>query len=92
MRRRQFGHVENLAPASGQQFALLHPDTTPPGTSLRSSSISIKIAVDPDDPLAGQLRPGMSVAPMIDTKPPRDTVLSTLVRSKTGDHGLALNR
>jgi hypothetical protein len=54
--------------------------------------ISIKIAVDPDDPLAGQLRPGMSVAPMIDTKPPRDTVLSTLVRSKTGDHGLALNR
>ena len=54
--------------------------------------ISIKIAVDPDDPLAGQLRPGMSVAPTIDTKPPRDTVLSTLVRSKTGDHGLALNR
>ncbi|HEV2336599.1 MAG TPA: hypothetical protein VGS13_13940 [Stellaceae bacterium] len=31
--------------------------------------IAVKIALDQGDPLAGRLRPGMSVEPTIDTKP-----------------------
>jgi hypothetical protein len=42
----------------------------------------VKIDVDADDPLAGQLRPGMSVEPTINTQPPQDEPLSTLVRNK----------
>jgi membrane fusion protein, multidrug efflux system len=76
------GHVESLAPASGQQFALLPPDNATGNFTKIVQRIPVKIALDENDPLAGQLRPGMSVEPTIDTKPPRDTVVSTLNRSK----------
>jgi membrane fusion protein (multidrug efflux system) len=76
------GHVESVAPASGQQFALLPPDNATGNFTKIVQRIPVKIALDRDDPLAGRLRPGMSVEPTIDTKPPRDAVLSTLVRNK----------
>ncbi len=75
-------HVESLAPASGQQFALLPPDNATGNFTKIVQRIPVKIALDPNDPLAGRLRPGMSVEPTIDTKPPRDEVVSTLNRSK----------
>jgi membrane fusion protein, multidrug efflux system len=75
------GHVESVAPASGQQFALLPPDNATGNFTKIVQRIPVKIAVDPNDSLAGQLRPGMSVEPTIDTKP-SDTVVSTLIRSK----------
>ena len=76
------GHVESVAPASGQQFALLPPDNATGNFTKIVQRIPVKIALDEGDPLAGQLRPGMSVEPTIDTKPPTDAVLSTLLRSK----------
>jgi membrane fusion protein (multidrug efflux system) len=76
------GHVESLAPASGQQFALLPPDNATGKFIKIVQRIPVKIALDENDPLAGQLRPGMSVEPTIDTRPPRDAVVSTLNRSK----------
>jgi membrane fusion protein, multidrug efflux system len=76
------GHVDSMAPASGQQFALLPPDNATGNFTKIVQRIPVKIALDADDPLAGRLRPGMSVEPTIDTKPPDDAVLSTLVRSK----------
>jgi len=76
------GHVESVAPVSGQQFALLPPDNATGNFTKIVQRIPVKIAVDPNDSLAGQLRPGMSVEPTIDTKPPSDTVVSTLIRSK----------
>ncbi len=42
----------------------------------------MKVALDPNDPLAGRLRPGMSVEPTIDTKPPTDSTLATLTRNQ----------
>jgi membrane fusion protein, multidrug efflux system len=75
-------HVESLAPASGQQFALLPPDNATGNFTKIVQRIPVKIALDPNDPLAGRLRPGMSVEPTIDTKPPRDEVVFTLNRSK----------
>jgi membrane fusion protein (multidrug efflux system) len=63
------GHVDSLAPASGQEFALLPPDNATGNFTKIVQRIPVKIVVDKDDPLAGMLRPGMSVEPTIDTKP-----------------------
>lgn len=62
------GRVDSLAPASGQEFALLPPDNATGNFTKIVQRIPVKIALDADDPLAGRLRPGMSVTPTIDTK------------------------
>jgi membrane fusion protein (multidrug efflux system) len=72
------GHVESLAPASGQQFALLPPDNATGNFTKIVQRIPVKIALDADDPLAGRLRPGMSVESTIDTKQPGDAVVPTV--------------
>jgi membrane fusion protein, multidrug efflux system len=76
------GWVASLAPASGQQFALLPPDNATGNFTKIVQRIPVKIELNPNDPLLGRLRPGMSVEPTIDTKPPHDKVVSTLTRSK----------
>jgi membrane fusion protein (multidrug efflux system) len=63
------GHVESIAPASGQQFALLPPDNATGNFTKIVQRIPVKIALEQGDPLAGRLRPGMSVEPTIDTRP-----------------------
>ena len=76
------GRVASLSPASGQQFALLPPDNATGNFTKIVQRIPVKIALDPNDPLAGRLRPGMSVEPTIDTKPPADPTLATLTRNQ----------
>jgi membrane fusion protein, multidrug efflux system len=63
------GHVDSVAPASGQEFALLPPDNATGNFTKIVQRIPVKIVVDPNDPLANLLRPGMSVEPTIDTNP-----------------------
>jgi membrane fusion protein (multidrug efflux system) len=63
------GHVDSLAPASGQEFALLPPDNATGNFTKIVQRIPVKIEIDKNDPLLGRLRPGMSVEPTIDTKP-----------------------
>jgi membrane fusion protein (multidrug efflux system) len=63
------GHVDSLAPASGQEFALLPPDNATGNFTKIVQRIPVKIDVDQGDPLAGLLRPGMSVEPTVDTRP-----------------------
>jgi membrane fusion protein, multidrug efflux system len=63
------GHVDSVAPASGQEFALLPPDNATGNFTKIVQRIPVKIVVDANDPLANLLRPGMSVEPIIDTKP-----------------------
>jgi membrane fusion protein (multidrug efflux system) len=70
------GHVDSLAPASGQEFALLPPDNATGNFTKIVQRIPVKIDVDRGDPLAGMLRPGMSVEPTIDTRPPNAAPLS----------------
>ena len=62
------GHVDSLAPASGQQFALLPPDNATGNFTKIVQRIPVKITLDRSNPVAGELRPGMSVYPTIDTK------------------------
>lgn len=63
------GHVDSLAPASGQEFALLPPDNATGNFTKIVQRIPVKIKIDKDEPLLGRLRPGMSVEPTIDTRP-----------------------
>ena len=66
------GHVDSIAPASGQEFALLPPDNATGNFTKIVQRIPVKITLDAGDPLAGMLRPGMSVTPVVDTKSQRD--------------------
>lgn len=62
------GHVDSLAPASGQEFALLPPDNATGNFTKVVQRIPVKIALDQGSALGGELRPGMSVYPTIDTR------------------------
>jgi membrane fusion protein (multidrug efflux system) len=62
------GVVNSVAPASGEEFALLPPDNATGNFTKIVQRVPVKITIDPNDPLVGQLRPGMSVEPSIDTK------------------------
>ena len=73
-------HVDSLAPASGQQFALLPPDNATGNFTKIVQRIPVKITLDPDSPLAGQLRPGMSVYPTIETKQRSETATSVAAK------------
>ncbi len=70
------GHVDSLAPASGQEFALLPPDNATGNFTKIVQRIPVKIVLDADSPLAKLLRPGMSVEPTIDTRPAAHPVRS----------------
>jgi membrane fusion protein (multidrug efflux system) len=63
------GVVNSIAPASGEEFALLPPDNATGNFTKIVQRIPVKITIDPNDPLWGRLRPGMSVEPTIDTRP-----------------------
>ncbi|MGB6396225.1 MAG: HlyD family secretion protein [Bradyrhizobium sp.] len=70
------GRVDSLAPASGQEFALLPPDNATGNFTKVVQRIPVKIALDHT---SIELRPGMSVIPTIATlehrsDPPHQTV------------------
>jgi len=60
------GHVDSLAPASGQEFALLPPDNATGNFTKVVQRIPVKIALEGGAPI--ELRPGMSVIPTIETR------------------------
>ena len=60
------GLVDSLAPASGQEFALLPPDNATGNFTKIVQRIPVKIVLDGGTPL--ELRPGMSVMPTIETQ------------------------
>jgi membrane fusion protein (multidrug efflux system) len=63
------GRVDSLAPASGQEFALLPPDNATGNFTKIVQRIPVKIVLDPGQAIVGDLRPGMSAEPVIDTNP-----------------------
>jgi membrane fusion protein (multidrug efflux system) len=64
--------VDSIAPASGSQFSLLPPDNATGNFTKVVQRIPVKLRLRADNPLAGRLRPGMSVIATIltDTTPP----------------------
>jgi membrane fusion protein (multidrug efflux system) len=78
------GHVDSLAPASGQEFALLPPDNATGNFTKVVQRIPVKIALDAS---SIDLRPGMSVIPTIQTQKHRPvTVSAPLPDSHSGSH------
>jgi membrane fusion protein (multidrug efflux system) len=63
--------VDSIAPASGGQFTLLPPDNATGNFTKVVQRIPVKLRIARDNPLAGKLRPGMSVISTIltDTTP-----------------------
>jgi membrane fusion protein, multidrug efflux system len=61
------GHVEEIAPASGSQFALLPPDNATGNYTKIVQRIPVKIVLEPNSAMADRLRPGMSVIAEIRT-------------------------
>jgi membrane fusion protein (multidrug efflux system) len=62
------GHVDSIAPASGQEFALLPPDNATGNFTKVVQRIPVKIALNQGNRASIELRPGMSVIPTIETK------------------------
>jgi membrane fusion protein, multidrug efflux system len=62
------GHVDSIAPASGQEFALLPPDNATGNFTKVVQRIPVRIALDASDNPTIELRPGMSVIPTIATR------------------------
>jgi membrane fusion protein, multidrug efflux system len=74
------GHVDSIAPASGQEFALLPPDNATGNFTKVVQRIPVKVVLDPGSPLASELRPGMSVYPTIETRPQEVRTAAASVR------------
>jgi membrane fusion protein (multidrug efflux system) len=77
------GHVDSLAPASGQVFALLPPDNATGNFTKIVQRIPVKIAIEGGSPV--ELRPGMSVIPTIQTLASTARPVSTQETTKTAD-------
>lgn len=62
------GRIESLAPASGARFSLLPPENATGNFTKIVQRVPVRIAVPADSPLAGRLRPGLSVVAAVDTR------------------------
>ena len=78
------GRVDSIAPASGQEFALLPPDNATGNFTKIVQRIPVKIALDRNDNSPVELRPGMSVIPTIETKS-QATLRQALAASRTSN-------
>ena len=61
------GTVDSLAPASGALFSLLPPENASGNFTKVVQRIPVKILIPADNPLAGRLRPGLSVVATVAT-------------------------
>lgn len=61
------GRVERLSPAAGSEFAVIRSDNATGNFVKVPQRIAVRIAIDPGQPLAARLRPGMSVEARVDT-------------------------
>jgi multidrug resistance efflux pump len=62
-----YGHIDSLSPAAGSEFTVLKPDNATGNFTKVPQRIAVHVLVDPRQPLAVRLRPGMSVETEIDT-------------------------
>jgi membrane fusion protein (multidrug efflux system) len=61
------GKVEEIAPASGSQFALLPPDNATGNFTKIVQRVPVKIVLQPGQTELDRLRPGLSVIATIQT-------------------------
>ena len=62
------GHIQNISPAAGSEFAIIKSDNATGNFVKVAQRIAVRIRVDPGQILARRLRPGMSVEVKVDTR------------------------
>src|SRR6266702_1123088 len=62
------GRIESFAPASGAEFSLLPPDNATGNFTKIVQRVPVRIALPASGPLAGLLRPGLSVTVTVETR------------------------
>ena len=72
------GTVESFAPASGSEFSLLPPENATGNFTKIVQRLPVRIAVPAANPLAGLLRPGLSVVAEVDTRGDGGALLGSL--------------
>jgi multidrug resistance efflux pump len=63
---RLHGRIEQISPAAGSEFAVLKSDNSTGNFTKVPQRIAVRIRIDPNQPLARRLRPGMSVQARVD--------------------------
>lgn len=76
------GTVENLSPAAGSEFSVIKPDNASGNFVKVAQRIPVRIALDADASTAAQLRPGMSVEAVVNT---RSSGATTAAAASAGD-------
>jgi multidrug resistance efflux pump len=61
------GRVEEMSPATGSEFSVLKADNASGNFTKVVQRLPVRISIDPDQPMADRLRPGMSAITSIDT-------------------------
>lgn len=62
------GRVASFAPASGAKFSLLPPENATGNFTKVVQRVPVRIELPADNPLAGRLRPGLSVVAEVDVR------------------------
>ena len=62
------GRIDSFAPATGSEFALIPVENAVGNFTKIAQRLPVKIKVDPASPLAGALRPGLSVEVKVDVR------------------------
>jgi membrane fusion protein (multidrug efflux system) len=62
------GRIESFAPATGSEFALIPVENDTGNFTKIVQRMPVKIRINPKDPLAAALRPGLSVGVKVDLK------------------------
>ena len=62
------GHVLSIAPATGAQFSVLPPENATGNFTKIVQRVAVRILLDDESAMAGQLRPGLSVTAKVNTK------------------------
>lgn len=66
--KKQFtGKVESISPATGSEFSVIKTDNATGNFTKVVQRISVRIAIDPNQPELNRLSPGMSVNTTVDT-------------------------
>jgi len=64
--RKLMGKVERFSPAAGSEFAVIKPDNATGNFVKIAQRIGVRVSIDPDQPAALELSPGMSVVVRVD--------------------------
>lgn len=64
--RRLNGHVQSFSPAAGSEFAVIKPDNATGNFTKVAQRVGVRVMIDPGQPEAENLAPGLSVVVSID--------------------------